>query len=119
MTSTAPDVPTYIQEAPAERREALETLRSLYLRAFLLHTEGIEYGMPVYTLDGKTGGAFSSQKQYIALYGLTQEVADHYRTLLKASAGKGCLRFKKPDHMDFKVIAERLRMSARSKARAC
>ena len=110
MISKATDVETYIREAPAERQPALEKLRALCRRILTGYQESMEYGMPVYKREGAMHVAFASQKQYIAFYGMKKEVVDEFRESLGAtSMGKGCIRFTKPEQIDFAVIEKLLR----------
>src|SRR6266481_7894446 len=102
MTSKAPDVQTYIAEVPAQRRAAIEQLRNLCNQNLRGYQECMEYGMPGYRRNGVLEVAFASQKQYIALYVLKKDVVDEFRSALSASIiGKGCIRFTKPDKIDF------------------
>ena len=109
MISKATDVASYIEDLPAERRPAIEKLRSLCRQSLKGAEDCMEYGMPAYKRDGKLVFSFASQKQYIALY-VGEKLAEEFRAALpEASCGKGCIRFKKPEHMDFAVIERLLR----------
>src|SRR5215831_9242517 len=105
MISKASDVPTYIEEAPEDRHAVLKKLRSLCHKHLKGYEEAIEYGMPAYKRDGVVEISFASQKQYLALYVLRKDVLAEFRDSLGASSiGKGCVRFTKPDQIDFAVI---------------
>ncbi|SRR6266566_5034529 len=120
MYSTAPDVPTYLQHVPADRVACLTTLRRLCLDTLIDYDEAMEYGMPCYKMNGTVEVAFASQKRYIALYILKQTVIDAYRGELGGlSVGKGCIRYPKPDKVDFTVITKLLRASRDSPEQAC
>lgn len=120
LISKAPDVRTYIQEAPVERRPALEKLRSLCRQHLTGYEECIAHGMPAYKRLGVLEVAFASQKQNIALYVLKKEVLDEFRDALSASSiGKGCVRFTRPDRIDFNVIERLLRKNADSQTSPC
>jgi len=120
MTSKTTDVAEYLQEAPAERRAALEKLRELCRRNLKGYQECMEYGMPVYKRNGSVEIAFASQKQYIALYVLKKEVLDEFRGALGAtSIGKGCIRFRRPEQIDFSVVAQLLARAGESASRPC
>lgn len=76
--------------------------------------------MPAYKRLGLVEVAFASQKQYIALYVLNKEVLDRFRSELSASSiGKGCIRYKKPEQIDFEVLNDLLRCAVRSKSATC
>ena len=120
MISKAPDVDTYLREVSPERRPALEKLRSLILQTHPCCEEYIDYGMPCYKRNGPAEVAFASQKQYIALYVMKKDVVDEFRPrLTAASVGKGCIRFTRPEKMDFDVIAQLLRRCAESNSIPC
>jgi uncharacterized protein YdhG (YjbR/CyaY superfamily) len=120
MQSEAPDVTTYIQEAPEKRREGLAALRALCLETLEGYEEGMDYGMPSYKKDGIVEVGFASQKNYISLYILKQEVMDANRDLLQGlNLGKGCIRYTTPARMNFEVIEKLLRESAASTSQIC
>ena len=105
MTSKATDVQSYLKEVPAERRAVIEKLRSLCRQNLAGYAECMGYGMPGYKRNGLLEVSFASQKQYIALYVMKKDVVDEFRKSLPGSSiGKGCIRFSKPDLMDFDVI---------------
>jgi uncharacterized protein YdhG (YjbR/CyaY superfamily) len=120
MISKATDVDTYIAELTAERRPAIERLRSLCRLHLKAYDECMEYGMPVYKRNNVVEVAFASQKQYVAVYGLKKEVLDEFRSSLPGSKiGKGCIRFTKPDRIDFDVLKQLLIRTAESKSKPC
>ena len=120
MHSTAPDVPTYLQHVPADRVACLTTLRRLCLDTPLEYDEAMEYGMPCYKKHGTVEVAFASQKRSIAFYILKQTVVDAYRRELGGlSVGKGCIRYPKPDKVDFTVITRPLIATRDSPEQAC
>ena len=110
MQSQAADVPTYLGEIPPDRRAALTRLRELCLRILVGYEESMEYGMPSYKQKGVMQVAFASQKNHIALYILKQDVVNLYRDALKgASIGKGCIKYAKPEKLDWQVIEQLLK----------
>lgn len=116
MISKAADVDSYLTEVTPERRPIIEKLRALCRRHLTGYVEGMEYGMPVYK-QGDKMVAFASQKQYVALYGLGELMREEYRPkLVGANFGKGCIRFTKPDKIDFAVIEEMLTKKAQMTA---
>jgi uncharacterized protein YdhG (YjbR/CyaY superfamily) len=119
MISQAADVASYIEEVPADRRAALEKLRSLCRQNLAGYQECMEYGMPGYKRNGSLELSFASQKPYIALY-VKPTVVDEFRGALRAaSIGKSCIRFSKPEQIDFAVIAELLRRTEATPACSC
>jgi len=120
MTSKAADVQTYIAELPAGRRAVIEKLRNLCRQHLTGYQECMDYGLPVYKRNGVPEVSFASQKQYISLYVLKKEVLDEFRGALPtAKIGKGCIRFSKPDKIDFEVVKQLIRRTAASKAAPC
>lgn len=119
MISKATDVASYIEEVPADRRAALEELRSLCRQNLTGYEECMEYGMPGYKRNGSLELSFASQKQYIALY-VKPTVVDEFRSALRAaSIGKSCIRFRNAEQIDFAVIAKLLRRTEATPACSC
>ena len=114
MKSDAKDVAAYLDGVPAERREALTRLRSLYASVFKGCEETIDYGVPCYKRDGKMVAGFASQKQYIALYGMGEVAQRYSKELTGCSMGKGCLRFRNPKAIDFDLIQKMLKDKVKS-----
>jgi uncharacterized protein YdhG (YjbR/CyaY superfamily) len=112
VKSEAKDVATYLAGVPVERREAMERLRSLYASAFKACEETIDYGMPCYKRDGELVAAFASQKQYIGLYGMGEVLERYRKELTGCSMGKGCIRFRSTNAMDFDLIQKMLKDKA-------
>lgn len=117
MQSTAASVDEYLETVPPERLEALTRIRALCREVLNDHDESMEYGMPAYRRGDAVEVAFNSQKGYIALY-VQKEVVDRYRDQLP-DAGKGCIRFRTPDRIDFALVERMLRSSAESTAHTC
>ena len=120
MISKAPDVETYIEEVPAARRPALQKLRTLCRRHLAGYQECMEYGMPVYKRNGVMEISFANQRQFIAVYVLKQDVLDQFRDTLGASSiGKGCVRFAKPEQIDYAVLEQVFRKTVESTSGPC
>jgi hypothetical protein len=78
--------------------------------------------MPAYSRDSDSedGFAFASQKQYISLYVVRTDVRDAHAEQLKGhNMGKGCLRFRNPDKIDFDLVQSMLRMTAAIPGKSC
>jgi len=120
MQSKAANVSAYLAELPEDRRRALKKLRGLCRECLKGYEEGMDYGMPTYKRDGTPEVAFASQKQYVSLYVMKQDVVNDYKQALTGCRiGKGCIRFSKPDKIDFKLVGALLRAAAKSKSRPC
>ena len=109
MQSTAANVDTYLSQVPDTRRAALTRLRELCRETLVGYEEGMEYGLPSYKKSGVVEVAFASQKNYISLYVLKEAVVNTYRAaLVTASIGKGCIRYSRPEKLDFAIIEKLL-----------
>jgi len=131
MTSKATTPEQYIKELPAERKESITKLRETVLKNLPKgFKEVISYGMIGYVVpheiypggyhcDPKLPLPFvniASQKNFIALYHMgiysnaellkwfTAEYPKHSPG--KLDMGKGCIRFKKPEHIPYKLIGD-------------
>jgi len=131
MTSKASSPREYLHELPADRREPIQKLRDTVLKNLPKgFKEQMSYGMLGYVVphslypegyhcDPKTPLPFlaiASQKNFIALYHMgiyakpdllkwfTSEYPKH--SAAKLDMGKSCIRFKKPEHIPYKLIAE-------------
>jgi len=134
MQSTAKTPEEYLEELPAERKEAFGKLRNSFLENLPKgFEEQMSYGMLGYVVpfsiypdgyhcDSKLPLPFvalASQKNFIALYHMgiyanpallnwfVAEFPKHSK--LKLDMGKSCIRFKKMDQIPFDLIAELLR----------
>ena len=65
--------------------------------------EGPEPGTIVqYFKDDAT--AFNNQKNYIAFYAGQTAIQAHKKELAGISCGKGCIRYTRPDRIDFDLV---------------
>jgi len=109
MQSDAKTVAEYMKQVPVERRAALQELRRLCRSTLKGYKEIMGYGMPGYEKNGVTEVGFASQKDYISFYILKRDVLDAHRAELKGiSVGKGCIRYTRPDKIDFDVVKKLL-----------
>jgi uncharacterized protein YdhG (YjbR/CyaY superfamily) len=131
MQSKANTPEEYIDNIPEERKEAVRSLRKVILENLPEgFVEVMGYGMIGYVVPHsiypngyhvtpKLPLPFinlASQKNHIALYhmglyankGLFSWLSDEYskQTKQKPDMGKGCIRFKKPDIIPYKLIGE-------------
>ena len=122
MQSNAKDVTTYMEEAPAERQEALRRLRDLCLAELTGFEETMDYGGPSYKRNGEVEVGFASQKHFIGLYILRTDVMNAHKDQLKAkgiSVGKGAIRYSKPERINFSVVESMLRDTVKSTGPVC
>ena len=109
VQSKAVTVDAYIAEAPPERRSALTRLRDLARVELPDHDERMAYDMPAYFRDDLSDFAFASQKQHLAIYVTKTDVhAKNADALAGLDCGKGCIRYRKPDAIDFDLVAKLL-----------
>jgi uncharacterized protein YdhG (YjbR/CyaY superfamily) len=102
----AASVDDFMAEVSPDRRPALDRLRALCREIFGAQHELMAFGMPAYG-DAKTPWiAFNSQKQYVSLYAGQGAVERFGERLGAASCGKGCIRWRKPDSIDFALVAD-------------
>ena len=127
--ATTPD--QYIKELPADRKGAMTKLRETIAKNIPKgFKEGMGYGNlgwvvphdiypPGYHCDPKMPLPFlgiASQKNFIALYHMgiyaSPELLKWFTTEFakqapaKLDMGKSCIRFKKPEHIPFKLIGD-------------
>ncbi|GHG86277.1 iron chaperone [Streptomyces lanatus] len=118
--STADDVDAYLAEVQPERAEALTKLRELCRAELQGFSEDMKYGMPTYQRDGEPEIAFASQRQYISFYLMRTDVRDAFEErLAEQDMGKGCLRFRKPEKIDFELVRDLLRATASGPGPIC
>jgi uncharacterized protein YdhG (YjbR/CyaY superfamily) len=131
MTSEAKTPAQYIKELPADRKEAVSELRNAVLKNIPEgFTEVMSYGMLGYVVPHEIYPAgyhcnpklplpfvaIASQKNFIAFYHMgiyanpkllrwfVEEYPKHSEA--KLDMGKSCVRFKKPEHIPYKLIGE-------------
>lgn len=133
MQSKATSVESYLKELPADRREAILTVRDIILKNIQPgFEEGMQYGMIGYFIPHSIYPAgyhcdpkqplpyvnLASQKNYMSLYLMScysdGEEQDWFRDQFakagkKLDAGKCCVRFKKLEDLPLEVIAEAIR----------
>jgi uncharacterized protein YdhG (YjbR/CyaY superfamily) len=121
-SSSATDVARYIEEQPEGWQAALRRLRAACREHLSGYEEVMAHGMPSYRRDDETEAevAFAKQQQYLSFYVLKQPVLDAHRAELDGlDVGKGCIRYRKVDQIDWGVVAGLLRDTASSDADVC
>ena len=133
MQSKATTVAEYLKSLPADRREAVQAVRQVFLDNLDPdYAEGMQYGKigycvphsvypPGYHCDPKQPlpfGGIASQKGHMSLYLMClyghdllnrQFVEAWKKTGKKLDMGKSCIRFKKVDDLALDVIADTIR----------
>jgi len=113
MLSSAKTVTAYLKEVLAERKAALKQLHDLCRTILTDFEETMDYGGPSYKRNGEVEVGFASQKHFIGVYTLRvrTDVMNTHKHLLKRkdiSHGKGCIRYSKPERIDFGLVEKLL-----------
>ena len=122
MQSKTKTVTEYLLEVPQERLAVLKKLRALCRKHLKGFKEVMQYGGPVYQRNGVAEVGFASQKHFIGLYILRTDVMKAHAAQLVGtgiSHGKGCIRYSKPERVDFKVFESLLKATVNSKGQVC
>jgi uncharacterized protein YdhG (YjbR/CyaY superfamily) len=120
MKSDAVSVVGYISEQPAEWQPALKKLRAACRHELPGYTESMAHGMPSYARGGEIEVGFGKQAHYLSLYILKQPVFDAHRAELAGlSLGKGCIRYRRPEQLDWAVVSSLLAETWRSTDAVC
>ena len=106
MRSTAASVVDYIEEQPPVWQPTLRKLRAACRRQLRGYAERMVCGMPSYERLGLVVVSFGKQARYLLLYILKQPVFDaHVGELAGLSLGKGCIRYRRPEQVDWDVVS--------------
>lgn len=116
VQSTAASVEAWLAEADPARAPVLARIRESALKNLPGFTEGMRYGMPSYSRGDEVTFAFNSQKQYVALYVPPRVHALNAEALKGLDAGKSCIRYRKPETIDFALLDKLLQDTATSDA---
>lgn len=109
VQSTLPTVDAWIDTVEPHRRPALAQLRALCRERLSGWEERMRWGMPGYGPAGEEPVvSFNSQKQYIALYVGGNAVSAFADRLARLNCGKGCIRYRRPEQIDFAVVSDML-----------
>src|SRR5262249_21022503 len=89
-----------------EWQPTLRKLRAMCRRELRGYTETMRYGMPAYGRGDQIEVGFGLQAKYLSLYILKQPVLETYRAHLAGlSLGKGVVRYRRPEQMDWAIIS--------------
>ncbi|MFC5800770.1 iron chaperone [Streptomyces formicae] len=122
VQSHAEDVDGYLAEvADPDRLTALVRIRELCLSELGGYEEAMAYGMPTYRRPGTDPEiAFANQKQYISLYLMRPDVREAFGDRLAGhDMGKGCLRFRRTEKVDFDLVRDLLKATAEQPGEPC
>src|SRR5262249_25883344 len=120
MKSSATSVAGYIDEQPTEWQSTLRKLRAACRRELTGYTEAMTYGMPAYARDGHVEVTFAKQAHYLSPYILKRPVFEAHRAAFSGlSVGKGCIRYRRPEQIDWKIVGSLLAGSRDSTSDIC
>lgn len=98
LSSSSTSVDDYFLQLPDDRREHLNSLRTLIKRTWPKVKEDLAFGMPTYHLGGEIFCAIANQKHYMVLYLMPYDLLSAFKMELKAyNCGRSCIRFRKLD----------------------
>ncbi|WP_019887192.1 iron chaperone [Streptomyces purpureus] len=120
--SSAEDVDEYLAEVvEPDRLTVLVRLRELCRLELKGYEEAMAYGMPAYRLPGgEPEIAFANQRQYISFYLMRPDVREGFADRLAGQdMGKGCLRFRRTEKVDFTLVRDLLRATAAGPGQVC
>ena len=127
MRSEATAVDQYLSELPADRREAIETVRSVILENLpdgyeeVMNWGMITYEVPLeifpdtYNEQPLMFAALASQKNHMGVYlmgiYISDDARDEFEKAYRATGkrfdvGKSCVRFRKLDDLPLELIGE-------------
>lgn len=110
VQSAALTVDAYFSEVARERLPAMTRIRALCRETLPGWRERMQWGMPGYGPEGADNlVSFNSQKGYIAIYPGKTALEAHRGALSGASFGAGCVRFPRPDRIDYGAVEAILR----------
>jgi len=97
----------YYASLEHDRKQALESLRSLIFKTIPEIKETMRYNMPTFEVDDVVV-AMASQKHYMSLY-LDVEFVEKYKNELShLNCGKSCVRFKRLSDLPLGTIKKSL-----------
>jgi uncharacterized protein YdhG (YjbR/CyaY superfamily) len=93
--ASAKDVDEFLATVPADKRAALKKLRKMIRAAAPKATELINYGVPMFRLDGKNLVSYSAAANHCTFYVQSPAVMGAHAADLKAyKQGKGSIQFQ-------------------------
>ncbi|GGU09130.1 MULTISPECIES: iron chaperone [Streptomyces] len=120
--SAAEDVDGYLAEiAEPDRLTVLVRLRELCRTELHGFEEVMAYGVPAYRRPGgEPEIAFALRQQYISFCLMRPDVREVFgERLAGQDMGEGCLRFRRTENVDYGLVRDLLRATARRPGEAC
>ena len=109
VRSAAANVDEWREGVEPARGPAMRRLRQLCLERLPGWSERMQWGMPGYGPEGGDASvSFNSQKRHIAFYPGETAVQRFADRLGGVDCGKGCVRYRTLEQMDFGLIGDML-----------
>lgn len=105
------DVESYYSTLPCARNERLQSIETRIFAICPEATRSLKYKMPTFETP-KGWMAIGNQKHHISVYTCSSDkIAPYIAKYPKIDHGKGCLRFKDRDTLDFEALEEVIRLA--------
>jgi uncharacterized protein YdhG (YjbR/CyaY superfamily) len=105
MKSNAGTVTAYLNELPAERRKALETLRGMIEKAAPQAKPTMKYGLPTWEWNGPLF-ALAARPHGLELYVAEADLlAKRKKSLGDVEVGTASVRFKRIEDLNLEIVA--------------
>ena len=105
MKSNTGTVSAYLNELPAERRRALETLRGMIEKAAPQAKPTMKYGLPTWEWNGPLF-ALAARPHGMELYVAEPDLlAKRKKTLGDVEVGTASVRFKRIEDLNLEIVA--------------
>lgn len=122
MSPVAASVEKFLAAVPPDKRAALEDLRTVIRRAAPGATELINYGVPMFRLNGKNLVSYAAAKDHCSFYVQSPAVMEaHADNLADFKTSKGTVNFTPdkpiPPELVTKLVKARIAENAREDAR--
>jgi len=106
MTDTPTTIDDYIGAFPAHVQTILQEVRARLRSTVPTADEGISYGIPALTLDGRYLVYFAGWKHHISVYPLPEGDASLDEEMAPYVAGKGTLKFPLQKPVPYELIGK-------------
>lgn len=109
MSRLDPDVASYFDAVPENRRERVESLHRIITELYPDIAISMQYRMPTYR-HGDGWVALANQKHYVSLYTCAASHLESFRQRHpELRTGKGCINFRARDEVPAAAVREVVR----------
>ncbi|MBN9260381.1 MAG: DUF1801 domain-containing protein [Hyphomicrobium sp.] len=110
VQSKTASVDEWLDGLAASDRPLFERLRAVCREELAGWDERMQWGMPGYGPPGRDNAvSFNRQKRHIAFYAGPTAIERFQDRLANLDCGKGCVRYRRADEVDFAVVRAMLR----------